>query len=172
VAIFGCVSNIVGWDGEMHRKYFVRLTKEEREQLKEIVTKGETSAYKIKHANVLLKADLDGPAWPDWKIAEAFSIHPNTVSCIKQHFVTGRLERAISRKKQEYQSNPPKFDGEVEAKLIAISCSKPPEGRNRWTLRLLADRVIVLEIMESVSPETIRNVLKKTNLSHTVGKNG
>jgi hypothetical protein len=94
------------------------------------------------------------------------------VGCIKQHFVSGRLERAIGRKKQEYQSNPPKFDGEAEAKLIAVYCSKPPEGRSRWTLRLLADRVVALDIMDGVSPETIRNVLKKTNLSHTVEKNG
>ncbi len=156
----------------MNKKYFVCLTEEERKQLTATVTKGETSAYKMKHASVLLKADVDGPVWPDWKIAEAFSIHPNTVSCIKQRFVQGGCARAISRKKQEFRSNPPKFDGESEARLIAISCSKPPEGRSRWTLRLLADKVVALDIMDSVSPETVRNVLKKTNLSHISGRNG
>ena len=156
----------------MQKKYFVRLTEEEREQLKEMVTKGETSAYKIKHANVLLKADIAGPAWPDWKIAEAFSIHINTVGCIKQRFVEGGIQRAISRKKQEYQSNPPKFDGVAEAQLIALSCGKPPEGCSRWTLRLLADKVVALDIVETVSPETIRSMLKKTNLSRICERNG
>ena len=156
----------------MNKKYFVRLTEEEQAQLKDMVTKGETSAYKIKHANVLLKADINGPAWADIKIAEAFSIHVSTVSCIKKRFLEGGLERAITRKKQDYPSNPPKFDGEAEAKLIAISCSKPPEGHARWTLRLIADRLVVLDIIDTVSPETIRNVLKKTNLSHICTKNG
>ena len=156
----------------MQRKYFIRLKEEERAQLKEMVTKGETSAYKIRHANVLLKSDLAGPAWPDWKIAEAFSVHANTVALIKQRFIEGGIERAISRKKQEYQSNPPKFDGVAEAKLIALSCSKPPEGYSRWTLKLLADKVVTLDIVETVSPETIRSMLKKTNLSRICVRNG
>jgi hypothetical protein len=156
----------------VRKKYIVRLNEEERCRLTELVTKGENPAYKIKHANILLKADINGPGWDDWKIAEAFSININTVGYVRHRFTEGGLERAISRKKQEHQPHPPKFDGASEAKLIAISCSEPPEGYGRWTLRLLADRVVALDIMDSVSPETIRNVLKKTNLSRICIKNG
>jgi transposase len=143
--------------------YIVRLTDEERKELTEMVSKGKTVTYKIKHANILLKADENGPAWTDEKIAEAFSAHGDTVASIRQRFVEQGLEAALGRKKQAYPSRTAKFDGDAEAKLIAMSCSKPPDGRARWTLRLLANKVVELRIVESVSPETIRSVLKKTN---------
>ena len=145
----------------MKKKYTVRLTEEESRQLTTLVTKGKTTAYKVKHANVLLKADANGPAWLDSKIAEAFSINVNTVGRIRQRFTEGGIEAALKRKNPAFLPNPPKFDGESEAKLIALSCSKPPEGYSRWTLRLLADRVVALDIVETVSPETIRSMLKK-----------
>jgi transposase len=145
------------------KRYIVRLTDEERKELTEMVSKGKTAAYKIKHANILLKADENGPAWTDQKIAEAFSTHADTVASIRQRFVEQGLEAALGRKKQTHPSRTPKFDGDAEAKLIAMSCSKAPDGRARWTLRLLANKVVELRIVESVSPETIRSVLKKTN---------
>ena len=143
----------------MREKFIVRLTEEERNQLKEIVTKGKTAAYKIKHANILLKADAGGPAWQDEEIAQAFSVHLSTVGCIRKRFVEQGLEAALGRKKQEYPSHAPTFDGASEAHLIALSCSQPPEGRSRWTLRLLADKVVELEIVDKVSYETVRQTL-------------
>jgi hypothetical protein len=151
----------------MMKKYIVRLTEEERQKLKEVVTKGQTAAYKIRHANILLKADSGGPNWQDEDIARAFGVHENTVGKIRQHFVKQGLEAALSHKKQDYPSRAPKFDGTAEAHLIALACSQPPEGRSRWTLKLLADKAVELEIVDSVVPETVRQTLKKTNLSHT-----
>jgi transposase len=159
-------------EDEVREKYIVRLTEEERNQLKEIITKGKKVAYKIKHANILLKTDTDGPTWQDEAIAQAFSVHLSTVGCIRKRFVEQGLEAALGRKKQEKPSREPTFDGVSEAHLIALSCSKPPEGSSRWTLRLLADKVVELEIVDKVSYETVRQTLKKTNSSHILSKNG
>jgi transposase len=159
-------------EDEVREKFIIRLTEEERNQLKEIVTKGKTAAYKIKHANILLKADVDGPAWQDEAIAQAFSVHLSTVGCIRKRFVEQGLEAALGRKKQEKPSREPIFDGVSEAHLIALSLSKPPEGHSRWTLRLLADKVVELEIVDKVSFETVRQMLKKTNSSRILSKNG
>ena len=156
----------------MREKFIVRLTEEERNQLKERVTKGKTAAYKIKHANILLKADADGPAWQDEAIARAFSVHLSTVGSVRKRFVEQGLEAALGRKKQEKPSRAPKFDGASEARLIALSCSKPPEGYSRWTLRLLADKVVEMEIVDKVSYETVRQTLKKTNLNRILSRNG
>lgn len=147
----------------MAKKYVVRLTDQEREGLKELVGKGKTAAYKIKHANILLKADADGPAWPDQRIAEAFGVHSNTVCNVRQRFVEEGVKAAVERKKS---AKPPReriLDGDKEAHLIALSLSTPPEGRCRWTLHLLADKLVELEIVESISYETVRRTLKKTN---------
>jgi len=156
----------------MNKKYIVRLTKEERQKLKEVVTKGQTAACKIRHANILLKADANGPNWQVKDIARAFGVHENTAGKIRQRFMEQGLEAALSRKKQDYPSRAPKFDGAAEAHLIAVACSQPPEGRSRWTLKLLADKAVELEIVDSVVPETIRQTLKKTNLSRTSGRCG
>lgn len=145
------------------KKYVVKLPKEERNWLTEIISKGGTSAYKIKRANILLKADSKGPGWEDSKIAEAFSVHPNTVGNIRKRYVQQGLEATINRKKQTRLSRERTFDGEGEARLIALSCSDPPEGYGQWTLRLLADKIIEMEIVDTVSHETIRKTLKKTN---------
>lgn len=147
----------------MNKKYIVRLTAQERKYLEDFVSKGKRAAYKIKHANILLKADADGPGWSDEAIAEAFSAHSHTVRNVRQRFVEQGLNTALERKKR---STPPRkriLDGEAEARLLAIGCSEPPEGRSRWTLQLLADEMVRLEIVESISYQTIRRTLKKMN---------
>ena len=145
------------------KKYVVRLTDEERRQLTDLTGKGKTAAYRIKHAHILLKADVDGPAWPVAQIAEVFSVHSNTVSNIHRRFVERGLEAALTHKKRDRPPRERKLDGESEARLIALSCGKPPEGRNRWTLRLLADKAVELEIVDTLSYETVRRTLKKTS---------
>ena len=145
----------------MRKKYIVRLTDVERKQLKEVVSKGQTAAYKIKHAHILLAADANGPAWQDQQIAGAFSVHVNTVAFVRRIYSEIGLQAAIGRKKQDFPSRKPIFDGASEAHLIALTCSQPPEGYNHWTLKLLADRVVQLKIVEKVSSETVRRTLKK-----------
>jgi hypothetical protein len=145
----------------MNKRYVVRLTEQEREQLHALIRKGKAAAYKIKHANILLKADADGPAWSDEAIATAFSVHTRTVAGMRERCVEQGLEAAINRKKQERPSQQPLFDGAAEARLIALGCSEPPPGQARWTLRLLADKAVALEIVASTSHETVRRTLKK-----------
>ena len=145
------------------KKYIVRLTDEELRQLTDLIGKGKAAAYKIRHAHILLKADVDGPAWAGAQIAEIFSVHMNTVSKIQQRFVEQGLESALTRKKRDRPPRERKLDGELEARLIALSCGNSPEGRNRWTLRLLADKAVELEIVDTISYETVRRTLKKTS---------
>jgi transposase len=149
------------------KKYLVTLTDEERQSLRRLTTAGKASALKVTHARILLKADQaeGGPAWPDERIAEAFEIGLSTIARLRQRFVEQGLEAALSRKKQERPSRTRKLDGRAEARLIALACSAPPEGRREWTMRLLADRLVELEIVDAVSDETVRRVLKKTNSS-------
>ena len=147
----------------MPKKYVVRLTPEEREQLEGLVSKGNTQAYRMRHAHILLKADADGPAWLDRQITEAFSCNRSTVEGIRKRFVLQGLDSALERKKR---ANPPverKLDGAKEARLIALACSEPPKGRNRWTLKLLADELVALEIVDSISYGVVHRTLKKTN---------
>lgn len=151
----------------MNKKYKVRLTSAEQGQLEEIVRKGKALAYKIRHANLLLGLDVDGLHWTDEQAAEAFHCSVNTVANIRQRFVEEGLESALHRKKQEIPSRKPILDGVGEAKLIALSCSQPPEGYGRWTLNLLADKLVKLEVVDSISRQTVHRILKKTNLSPT-----
>jgi hypothetical protein len=146
----------------MNKKYIVRLSDEERSQLAELTSKGKAAAYKIRHAHILLKADANGPAWTDKRIAESFSVSVNTVLGVRQRLVEQGLEAALNRKKQAHPSRTPRLDGEGEARLIALRCSEPPTGQARWTLRLLADQAVALEIVEAISHETVRQALKKT----------
>jgi transposase len=146
----------------MHKKYIVRLTEQEREQLDALIRKGKAAASKIRHAHILLQADADGVGWSDEAIAVAFSVHPRTVAGIRERFVEQGLEAALNRKKQQHPSRSPLFDGEAEAHLIALRCSEPPAGHARWTLRLLAEKVVELEVVASTSHETVRRTLKKT----------
>ncbi len=147
----------------MNKRYIVRLTDEERGELQKLVSTGKAPAYKIKHANILLAVDADGPNWTDERTAKAFSCHVNTVANVRQRFVEQGLEAALNRKKRERA--PRLVDGEVEARIIALRCSPPPPGHARWTLRLLAEKAVELEIVPSISHETVRQVLKKTNSS-------
>lgn len=147
----------------MNKKYIVKLTQEEREYLNEIISKGKAAATKIQHANMLLKIDANSEGWTDEAAAGAFSVHPNTVRGVRQRFVEEGLEAALNRKKLPRPPRKPILDGEKEAKLIALSLSEPPEGRVRWTLHLLADKMVEMNIVESISHETVRKGLKKMN---------
>jgi transposase len=148
-------------ESAMNKKYIVRLTDAEREQLTELTRKGKAAASKIRHAHILLQADAHGPAWTDTKIAESFSVSVNTVLGVRQRLVEQGLEAAINRKQQQHPSRPPRLDGEGEARLIALRCGEPPTGHARWTLRLLADQAVALDIVEAISHETVRQALKK-----------
>jgi transposase len=156
----------------MNKKYVVRLEQEEREDLERLVSTGKAAAYKIKHAHILLKADADGPAWTDGQIAEAFGCHARTVENVRRRFVTDSLAAALERKKREHPPREKVIDGEAEAHLIAVACSEPPEGRARWTLELLADKLVELNIVESVSYQTVRRTLRKTGISLTAAGAG
>ena len=147
------------------KKYVVELTSEERKQLKELVKKGKVAGYKIRHAQMLLKADQgkQGPGWQDKQIAEAFGAHLTTVERLRKRFVEQGLEAALERNKRQNYTR--KLDGDAEARLIAIACSKAPEGRNEWSLRLLADRLVELSVVDSISHMTVSRTLKKTNSS-------
>lgn len=151
----------------MADKYIVRLGKAERKELMALVTKGtkKVAAKKRLHAQILLKADEGpvGPAWTDVRIAEAFEVHWRTVVNIRKRFVEEGLEAALNRRKQARPSRARILDGEAEARLIAVACGAPPKGQVRWTLHLLADQMVKLNIVESVSHETVRQKLKKTS---------
>ncbi len=150
----------------MRKKYEVHLNQTERESLEQLVKAGTTSARKLTRAWILLKSDTNegGLNWSYKKICEAFDVSEVTVYQVRKAFVENGLEKAINRKKpgREYEH---RLDGEAEAHLIALACSEPPNGQERWTLRLLQDRMVKLEYVEDVSHETIRTTLKKTNLS-------
>ena len=146
----------------MVKKYVVRLTDAERKSLEAVVSKLRGTSQKVQRARVLLKADADGPDWTDAKIAEAFGCRTKTVENIRERFVTKGFEVTLNG---QAKSNPPRprlLDGEQEAKLIAMRLCSPPPGFSNWSLRLLAGQVVALEIVESISYETVRRTLKKT----------
>jgi hypothetical protein len=151
----------------MAKKYVVRLTPVERELLEGLVCRGKTQAYRIKHANILLAVDADGPGWDDEPTAEAFGCHLNTVFNVRQRFVELGFEAALERKKQSTPRRQRVLDGEKEARLIALACSRPPAGRAKWTLQMLADELVTLEVVEAISGQTVRRSLKKTNFART-----
>jgi len=151
----------------MNKKYIVRLTAEERKELESLVKKGRTQAYRIKHANILLAVDADGPNWPDHQAAKAYKCHQNTVVNVRQRFVERGFEAALERKKQQSPSRKRIIDGESEARLLSIACSKPPQGCAKWTMEMLADELVALKVVDSVSGQTVWRTLKKTNLSLT-----
>jgi len=146
----------------MEKKYIVRLTDEERKVLREVVKKLKGTSQKVRRAQVLLKADADGPNWTDKKIAEAVSCRTKTVENIRQRLVTEGFETALNGKERETPPRQKVLDGEQEAKVIALRLGEPPAGFANWSLRLLADQVVELGIVESVSHETLRKTLKKT----------
>jgi hypothetical protein len=154
-------------------KYRVTLTTEERAFLQKLVRKGKTAGHRIRHAQILLALDEipENQHWTDTKIGAAYGSRQRTVGILRKRFVEEGFDAALERKKREV---PPviKIDGEAEAKIIALTCSRPPEGRARWTLRLLASKVVELGILDSISDNGIGNLLKKTTLSHGYRNSG
>ncbi len=146
----------------MNKKYIVRLSDEERQACQEVVKKLKGSSQKVRRAKILLKADANGPAWTDVRIAEAYDCRVQTVENVRMTLVTEGFEAALERKKRETPPTPPLLDGAKEAKLIALRLGRPPAGYGQWTLCLLADQMVELEIVDSISPETVRKTLKKT----------
>ena len=151
----------------MNKKYIVRLTTEERKELEILVKNGKTQAYRIKHAHILLAVDADGPNWPDHQVAKAYTCHQNTVVNVRQRFVEQGFPAALERKKQQTPSRQRIIDGEREARLISIACSKPPDGAAKWTMQMLADELVALKAVDSVSGQTVWRTLKKMNLNLT-----
>lgn len=146
----------------MTKKYMVTLTDEERQRLRALIASGKGAARKLMHARILLKADRRGgkPSWKDATIAEGLEVGISTVERLRQRFVEEGLEAALVPRPSRRQYHH-KLGGEEEAHLIALACSEPPEGRARWTLRLLAERMVALEYVDTVSYETVRGALKK-----------
>jgi transposase len=148
---------------QYNKKFIVRLSKDEREELTSIVSKGKTQAYKIKHANILLNVDEVGPARTDKEVAAMLHCHLNTVYGVRRRYVEQGLEAALGRKSREHPPREQILDGEKEARLLAIACSEPPPGNSRWSLRMLADRLVELEVVETISAPTVMRALKKLN---------
>jgi hypothetical protein len=146
----------------MNKKFIVRLSDEERALCQEVIKKLKGSSQKVRRAQILLKADADGPAWTDSRIAEAYNCRVQTIENLRKRLVTEGFEAALERQKRQEPPTPPKLDGAGEAKLIAMRLGKPPAGYGHWTLQLLADELVALEVVDSISHETVRTVLKKT----------
>jgi len=146
----------------MQKKYIVRLTDEERNTLRSVVKKLKGSSQKVRRAQMLLKSDADGPNWSDRQISEAFSCRTKTVENVRQKFVTEGFDVSLNREKRDTPPRAKLLDGEQEARIIALRLGKPPKGYANWSLRLLAEKVVELEIVESISYETVRRTLKKT----------
>jgi transposase len=150
----------------MKKKYVVTLTGAERRMLQAMLSRGKAAARKLMHTRILLKADAgpEGPGWDDDRIAQGLEVGRATAERVRKEFVEEGLEAALTRRRpcRQYERT---LDGDGEAHLVALACQKPPEGRSRWTLRLLADRMVQLEHVEQVSYQTVRRTLKKMNLS-------
>jgi transposase len=156
------------------KKYVVRLSAEEREQLEVVIRKGKGAARRLLKARILLKADVsgDGPGWSDSRIIAALDTSASMVYRVRKQLVEEGFEAVLNRKQRATPAVPRIFDGEKEAKLIALACSKPPKGRARWTLRLLENRVVELGIVERASDSTIGRTLKKTVSNRIAGSAG
>ena len=146
----------------MQKKYVVRLSESERSTLSEVIKKLKGTSEKVRRAHVLLKADADGAAWSDARIADAFGCSVRAVENIRERFVTLGFDLVLGRKKRSRPPRPNLLDGEQEAEILALRLGPPPKGFASWTLRLLARRAVALEVVESVSHETLRRVLEKT----------
>jgi transposase len=143
-------------------KYIVRLTEDERQALQGLLSGKRIAADRALRARILLKADLDGDAWSDTEIADAFDVGVSTIHRLRQRLVEDGLEAALSRRPMS-SKRPTKLDGAQEARLIAVACGPAPEGRARWTLRMLADKLVELEVVDSIGTEAVRQTLKKTS---------
>jgi len=158
----------------MSPRYRVTLTKEEREDLEAMTRRGKAHARRFIHARALLLCDAgaDGPAWNVADVATALGVTSRAIEHLKKRFVEEGFEAALERKPREKPPREVIFDGAFEARLIALACSDAPDGRRRWTIRLLADKAVELSFAESVSHMTVQRVLKKTNLSLTSASTG
>ncbi len=147
------------------KKYVIELTSVECKDLQEMVSKGKTSARKIQHAQILLKANEsdEGPAWIDEDITDAFAVSVRTVERIRKRCVEDGLEDALTHRKNPNGVHRRKLDGHGEAHLTKLACSQPPEGRDSWTLQLLGNRLVELKVVDSICRETVRTTLKKTS---------
>ena len=156
------------------KKYVVRLSDDEREQLAALIRKGSSPAHRLLKARILLKADVSeaGEGWSDNQIIDALATSASMVYRVRKQLVEEGFEAVLSRKPRATPAVPRIFDGEKEAKLIALACSEPPNGRARWTLRLLENKVVELDIVERASDSTIWRVLKKTKSSRISNNNG
>ena len=146
----------------MNKKYVVRLSDKERGVCQDIIKNLKGSSQKFRRAQILLKADADGPEWSDVKIAAAFNCRVQTIENLRKRLVAESFELALDGKKRQEPPTACKLDGEAEAKVIAMRLGQPPAGYGHWTLQLLADEIVALEIVASISPETVRQTLKKT----------
>ena len=144
------------------KKYIVRMTDSERDICCEVIRKLKGTSQKVRRAQMLLKADTGGPAWTDARIADAFSCRTKTVENVRQRFVELGFEQTLNRKKSPTAGAKKLLDGNEEAKVIAMRLGSPPTGYGKWTLRLLARKVVELEIVKTISHETVRRTLKKT----------
>ena len=146
----------------MIKKFIVRLSEEERDVLRAITKKLKGSSEKVRRANILLMADADGANWKDSQIAEAYGCSPQTVENVRRRFVMIGFEDTLNGVVRENPPTPKKLDGRQEAEIIALRLGEPPKGYSNWSLRLLARKVVELEIVDSISYETVRGTLKKT----------
>jgi transposase len=151
------------------KRYKVTLDADERQHLHDLIAAGRAAARKLAHARILLKADAaDGrPAWPDRQIADALEVSTDTVERVRQRFVELGLDAALDRKQRERPPREIKLDGRAEARPIALACSPPPLGRAVWTMQLLADKLVELEVVASISDETVRLALKKARTAES-----
>ena len=147
----------------MNQQYPVHLTPDERTELQHLIAAGMAPARKLMHARILLKADRssDGPAWPDQRIADAVDVSQSTIARVRKQAVQQGVAAALNRRAPR-RVYPRKLDGQQEAQLVTLACSDPPEGRTRWTLRLLADQLVALEVVDAISYQTVRRTLKQT----------
>jgi len=147
----------------MKKTAMVQLTTDERQQLQRLLAVGQAPTRQLTHARILLKADegADGPAWPDTRIAEALDVAPITVGRVRQRYAAAGVASALAHRPPS-ATKPRRLDGEQEAQLVALACTTPPPGRERWSLRLLADKVVELQIVDTISHETVRQALKQT----------
>lgn len=151
----------------MRKVYRVTLTADERADLEGLIRKGTGAAQRLARARILLKADQgdDGPAWPDEQVADALDVAPRTVANVRRRFVEAGAAGALARKPQARPSKARLLDGRAEARLVALACSAPPAGAGHWTLQLLADRLVELRVVDTISADTVGRALKKTRSS-------
>ena len=152
---------------DVNKTYIVRLTDDERQELSQLTKSGKAAASKIKHAHILLHVDANGPNWSDAHVATALHCHGHTMRNVRQRFVEQGLAAALVRKKQGKPSRQCRLDGAKEARWIALRCGPPPPGQAKWPLQLLADQLVALNVVETLSYETVRQTIKKTSSSHT-----